>query len=602
MNRFLKFIAIFFTALLLLIAIGVYYIVNNVDPNHFKAKISARVNTLTQQQLTIRGNISWSLFPSTFEADDLVLNNNQTNDNIPLAHIGKAQVSVHLLPLLFGKIDIRSIILDQVDINLRRQPDGHTNWYAYHPIQINNKTIDFNIASLTLIHGNVVYQDNKNKKTWQANNIFFRADNFGTEQVFPITSTFTLMTPLQKHNLKVQLTANGNIDNRLQTAAINDVSFKTNQINIDGNFTSTLNKTKPDFQGNISIHAMDPHQLSNNFNLTIPTLHNPKALTYISSQFAFSGNMDAININPLKIKVDQTDFTGNMTIQAQNNKLHFALVATQLNLDDYVPVTMQNINMAPENIYAPSFILNGSVTVNELTAARLHLSDANIALNAENGVWQFPSVTANFYEGKMTGSAMVDLHALIPHYTVHAGFSNCQIGNITNDLLNQTIVDGNATVDLALTTQGQNITDLKQNLSGKINLTIDEGSLKKIDIKSALQQADGVVSKKSNTAAALQATSFNELKGLLSINQAVATFENVVLNSADFTATVTGQANFNQQIFDLALNVHALNDPLLKNYTVPIKVTDNFFVPTTQLNVALLQQQINTKTRLKNAR
>ena len=127
--KILKWLAIVLVSLVLVIGIGVTALVYLVDWNQQKDRIQNLVKTHTGRDLVIAGDLSPSVFPwAGISIGGIELSNADGFGDEPFARIGSADVKVELLPLLRRAVNVRTVELDGLELNLERQADGTTNW------------------------------------------------------------------------------------------------------------------------------------------------------------------------------------------------------------------------------------------------------------------------------------------------------------------------------------------------------------------------------------------------------------------------------------------------------------------------------------------
>lgn len=115
--------------LLLLIVAAVVIIPLVVDPNDFKPQISQLVQERTGRELQIPGEIDLSIFPwLALELGEVQLSNAEGFGKEPFARVGGAEIRVKLLPLLERNLEIDTVVLNGLQLNLIRTEDGQTNW------------------------------------------------------------------------------------------------------------------------------------------------------------------------------------------------------------------------------------------------------------------------------------------------------------------------------------------------------------------------------------------------------------------------------------------------------------------------------------------
>lgn len=115
--------------LLLVIGVGVAALVYLVDWNDFKTTIQNQVKKQTGRDLTIAGDLSPSVFPwAGISIGEIILANAEGYGDQPFASITGADVKVELLPLIKREINVRTVELSGLQLDLQRAADGSTNW------------------------------------------------------------------------------------------------------------------------------------------------------------------------------------------------------------------------------------------------------------------------------------------------------------------------------------------------------------------------------------------------------------------------------------------------------------------------------------------
>lgn len=124
-----KIILGIFGALIALIIVAAIVLPLLFDPNNFRDKISTAVEEQTGRSFEI-GNIELKVFPWLRVAlDDVSLGNAQGFEPDNFAAIKQVGVGVKLMPLLTArKVEIDSITLDGMELNLARNQEGVSNW------------------------------------------------------------------------------------------------------------------------------------------------------------------------------------------------------------------------------------------------------------------------------------------------------------------------------------------------------------------------------------------------------------------------------------------------------------------------------------------
>lgn len=125
MSRILKYTGITLGLLITLIIVIPFL----VDLNDYKPQISKVAKEATGRDLTIEGDIRLSLFPWIgMELGAVQLSNAAGFGDTPFARIEGAEVKLKLLPLLKSEVEMKTITLQGLRLNLTVAEDGSNNW------------------------------------------------------------------------------------------------------------------------------------------------------------------------------------------------------------------------------------------------------------------------------------------------------------------------------------------------------------------------------------------------------------------------------------------------------------------------------------------
>ena len=125
MARLLKLISIL---ILLFVALLVGVVVF-VDPNDFKPAITQQVKSATGRDLNIEGDLSFSFTPWLgIKTGALELSNAPGFGKQPFASIKSATIRVKLFPLFRKQIEMDTVSLNGLKLDLQRHKDGTSNW------------------------------------------------------------------------------------------------------------------------------------------------------------------------------------------------------------------------------------------------------------------------------------------------------------------------------------------------------------------------------------------------------------------------------------------------------------------------------------------
>ncbi|WP_369960231.1 AsmA family protein [Pseudomonas benzenivorans] len=123
-----KILGLFFLGLLLIIVALGFALTHLFDPNDYKDEIRQLARDKANLELTLKGDIGWSLFPWLgLELTDATLASASTPQQ-PFADLRLLGLSVRVLPLLRKEVQMSDIRIDGLNLNLQRDAKGHGNW------------------------------------------------------------------------------------------------------------------------------------------------------------------------------------------------------------------------------------------------------------------------------------------------------------------------------------------------------------------------------------------------------------------------------------------------------------------------------------------
>lgn len=401
MKRIIKVLTISILAIVLLFAIGATLLSTVVNPNHFKAQISAWVAEKTGRQLSI-GDIDYSFFPwMGLKIHNLRLSNAPgftPQDNF--VSVGQANVSIQVLPLLQGKIQVDSLNLADVTANLAKNSDGASNWQDLIPpsstktqttsssavVESNSTTnskhrIALTADHITISNANIHWQDAQTRQDLEIRRLNLTSRNWSWQHAFPAKLDFDLISQkpkLQGHfsidtQLKLDpaaqvyqlttLTANAQLTDPklppLQLTADN-LSFNSaaqtlsaEGLNLSGKglaakaqFQATQLRSQPQFNGRVQLTQLNLKALLNTMGKTLVT-QDPSALEQVTLTALVSGNSHALQVSNIQLAMDDASLSGSVNVTNFKNKdIQFQLTAPVLNVDRYMHIQVKNQNVA----------------------------------------------------------------------------------------------------------------------------------------------------------------------------------------------------------------------------------------------------------------
>ncbi len=387
MGRLVKILLITFFAIILLLAIAVFVITQVIDPNEFKPEIEKQAREQANLTLDIQGDLAWQFWPS------LGVSLGRTEARIAdeeelFAALDAASVSVAVLPLLYGQVEMDGITLAGLDVNLVEGPDG-ANWEQIGPQTTAEETpeetpadpegesssldIPLTIPSVAITDGKVRYRNTADGTDIVVEHFNLNAQDVNLDEAFPLQMSLRYQDQSDMRvdlNLETTLTANLDanhfildpmtLDANIAGATTMPVDVHLEQkldVNLNEDTVSIkdllLTAAGTETRGNIDITALTGDMQLSGKLATAPFDANKvleaigeapiettdsKALSNIAMETTLGGEPGSIMANPLKITLDDSTLSGSAGLASlESGKIVFDLALDQITLDGYMP-------------------------------------------------------------------------------------------------------------------------------------------------------------------------------------------------------------------------------------------------------------------------
>jgi len=371
--KVLKVLLLVVLALVVLVVAGVGILVATFNPNDYKDKLIARVKADTGRDLVLDGPLEIGVWPKLrLRAGPLKLGNAAGFGDEPMLAAENIQVAVATLPLLSRRIEMDTVVLHGVSLNLARNEAGVGNWEdlggaapaadGARPAQpkrdgrqlaalilggVDIKDANFtwqdaasgqkmSLTGLTASTGALTFGkpiDLKLVATAKANQPALDADinltgtlNYNVDDKHYVLTPLVLVTDLRGAQLpggaaRLQLDAGLDLDLKAQTAKLSGLEFKGLDTRVSGEFSARdIDAPQPSASGQLVIKGGDLAQVFNAF--ALPAGKQLAGVADRSFDFttAFDAAMDSgeVKVSQLEGKVLGAQLNGAFTASKAN--------------------------------------------------------------------------------------------------------------------------------------------------------------------------------------------------------------------------------------------------------------------------------------------
>ncbi|QWA28294.1 AsmA family protein [Pseudomonas sp. RC3H12] len=386
--------------LLIIVALG-FALTHLFDPNDYKEEIRQLARDKAHVELTLNGDIGWSLFPwlglELHEASIATLN----NPKVPFADLQMLGLSVRVLPLLRREVQMSDVRVEGLNLTLTRDANGHGNWedigkplpnpaVANAPTatpgeaaaaeaekpQGNERSVKLDIDSLTVNNARVLYTDEKAGQTYGAESIQLSTGPVHEGVNIPLKASAFLSASQPNLKARTELTGELRFDRRLKRYNLEDMRLSgetsgeplasktmtfaaqgqvlvdlaanvaswsglkvsANQLRALGELNVRDLDKAPQVSGGLSIAQFDLRTFLDGIGHPLPATADAAAFKKLELVTRLQGTPNSIALEDLAVKLDDSTFTGRVAVEDfAKQALRVRLKGDKFDADRYLP-------------------------------------------------------------------------------------------------------------------------------------------------------------------------------------------------------------------------------------------------------------------------
>jgi AsmA protein len=400
MKAFGKILGLVLLGLLLIIVALGFALTHLFDPNDYKEEIRQIARDKAHIELTLNGDIGWSLFPWLgLELHDAAVAT-LAKPAEPFADLQMLGLSVRVLPLLRREVQMSDVRVEGLNLRLSRDKDGHGNWEDIGKVPATSNTagtppattsepepqttaqaekpaqpVRLDIDSLTVNNARVEYSDEKTGRQFSAESIQLSTGPVHDSTNIPVKLTAFLGTnqpvlrvrtelngelrferalqrykfedmklsgevagdPLQGKTMTFAAQGQLLLDKAANVAEWTGIKISANQLRALGELkVNDLDKT-PQVSGGLSIAQFDLAKFVDSIGQKLPAMAEG-SLSKVELVSRLAGTPTSVVLDDINLKVDDSTFSGRIAVEDfAKQSLRATLKADTFNVDRYLP-------------------------------------------------------------------------------------------------------------------------------------------------------------------------------------------------------------------------------------------------------------------------
>lgn len=622
MGRLLKFLGYAiaaFVAMLILTSIVVTLV---FDPNDYRDNIAAGVARSTGRDLVIEGDLELSIFPwLAIDIGRTRIGNAPDFGEEPFASFEQARLSVRLLPLLLrGERVVRTAAIDTLTLNLRVRGDGRSNWQDLVDVSEAEssaaETADggfatLDIAGVEIRNASINYADAASGDRIRLTDLNITSGRVVLGEPVSLDASFGFELQPAGLSGNVELQTSADFDADAGTVTMRDLDISAD---VEGlaNAPAVLQLIAPAIEirtgdkvadvGEIEValfgvaitadvepfsyadspkpvavihsDAFSARSLMHALNIEVPETADPDALSKVIIDAKASVGDSAIDLTNLTLLVDDTTFSGEISVPRDSDGTYrLTLAADLIDLTRYMePATDANADARdgdaavvpvdiPADLIRPLNV-RGSLSIAEAYLGHMRFENVELGVNAGSGRMRIHPISAGLFGGSYSGDVRINVSGDTPVISVNENIRDVSLGPLAIAMFEQENITGSINGTFRLSGRGENTAAIQQSLNGDMSFELRDGAWEGTDVWHELRSARALIKGEATPEPALPArTQFNTVRVTGTVTDGVMHSDDLFAELPFMQLTGNGTVNIYEATVDYSIVGRVLERP-----------------------------------------
>lgn len=524
-----------------------------------------RIEEATQRELTIGGPVSFTLWPALgFSAEQASLSNPEGFEgDTPFLAADRIVFAVAVMPLLSGQVQVKQLIFDGAQVNLRSKADGEANWtFPTEETSENPTTIeDLRLDEVRLTDGRISFLGAEGEP-------LVLSDVDGSLALESLDEPATLNSEFDYRGRRLGLNASVGNPRAVMEQGETPISARVESETVNATFEGAFNATDGGVDGALNASGSSLRQL-------MSWLGSPMGEGGGFGPFRVQATMSHLeNVTELtdaSFGIDDIQARGNLTLTTAEGApmdVAGALTAPSIDLNTYLPAPAQGAATGVETSAAwPSDALdltglravnaNLNLNVGALKFQQLNFSNVVMAMVLRNGALDARLSQIALYGGTGTARMIADGSGATPRIAVELNTQNIQAEPLLTDAIGLDKITGRGRLATSVVGQGASMAAIMRSLRGNASFTFNDGQWKGVNLAQVARTIQSALSGTPSTGGG--ATDFAEMSATFQIADGVAATNNMRMLNPYVRLEGQGLIDIGQQTIDMRVAPRAVN-------------------------------------------
>ncbi|MDJ0807132.1 MAG: AsmA family protein [Gammaproteobacteria bacterium] len=398
MVKLLKLLGWLLGILVVLVLAAVVLVPMFVDPNEHKERIVSEVKKATGRDLTISGEIGFSVIPWLgLDLNGLSLSNAPGFGDQKFASVERAKVRVNLIPLILKQtLVVDTVELKGLALNLARSQAGVSNWDDLtgkeedkdadaspdDPDRAGGKRlVGYTIGGVAIQDARVVWDDQSTGEHYEIKGLHLETGSLSPgkavevrlalevesrqpqmQAAFELTGLLNANPEQQrvslerlilelavkgeglpKDGVKAQLKTDVKVDHRADTLEVKGLTLDSGALALQGELVGRGISANPVIEGNFRLDEFSPREWMERFDIPVPETADQNVLSKLSLSANLNASSNHLALDKIAMTLDDSLIKGDLELlNLAEPGYRFNLDLDQLNLDRYLPPVSEN--------------------------------------------------------------------------------------------------------------------------------------------------------------------------------------------------------------------------------------------------------------------